>query len=38
MTKFASPEDNGYMQVSSELRRWVKGLKPLPGSLSEPST
>jgi hypothetical protein len=38
MTKFASQEDNGYMQVSSELRRWVKGLNPLPGSLPESST
>jgi len=28
MTKFASREDNGYKQVSSELRRWAKGLKP----------
>lgn len=31
MTKFTDRDDDGYVSISGELRRWVKGLQPALG-------
>jgi hypothetical protein len=37
MTKFKG-RDSGYAKLSIELKRWIKEMKPEPGSTPEPST
>ena len=36
MTKFKSVDDPGFVRVTGELQRWVKGLKAKPGRYSTP--
>jgi hypothetical protein len=36
MTKFKE-RHSGYTKVSIDLKRWIKEMKPVPGSTPEPS-